>query len=209
MRLIPFLLLPALAFAQGSIPIAPDLHFDEKGRLVGKNFIHDIAPLNADSTLNAVVEVPAGTSDKWETNHKGTAIAFEQKNGHPHVIKFLAYPGNYGFIPRTKSEEGGPIDVIVIGQLVPRGSVITVKLLGDLRMLDGDVMDDKLIAVMDNCPLYKINSIAEMRAKHPGAIEILETWFGSYKGPGRTKVTATLEREETWKILAKALQDFQ
>jgi inorganic pyrophosphatase len=60
----------------------------------------------------------------------------------------MRYPGNYGFIPHTLSEDGDPCDVLVANQrgIVP-GAVIAVRPVGVLKMQDEAGGDEKIIAV--------------------------------------------------------------
>jgi inorganic pyrophosphatase len=60
----------------------------------------------------------------------------------------MRYPGNYGFIPHTLSDDGDPIDVVIANQrgLLP-GSVIAVRPVGVLRMQDDAGGDEKILAV--------------------------------------------------------------
>ena len=48
-----------------------------------------------------MVEIPAGSNDKWEVDKTSGALYWEQEDGKPRVVQYLAYPGNYGMIPRT------------------------------------------------------------------------------------------------------------
>jgi inorganic pyrophosphatase len=88
---------------------------------------------------------------------------------------------------RASKEAGGdgdPLDVLLLGPAVPRGTVAAARLLGVLKLLDGGEQDDKLIAVTDAAPLEGVQSIAELDARYPGVTRILELWMTSYKGPG-------------------------
>ena len=59
-------------------------------------------------------------------------MIWEFKDGKPRIVKYLGYPGNYGMVPKTLLPEnlggdGDPLDVIVLGPQVERGSVIKCK----------------------------------------------------------------------------------
>ena len=84
----------------------------------------------------------------------GQPIKYEldKKSGTLVVDRFLytpmAYPGNYGFIPHTLSDDGDPIDVLICNTrpLVP-GCLINVRPIGVLIMEDNAGGDEKVIAV--------------------------------------------------------------
>ncbi len=106
----------------------------------------DALSAGADSPdeINVVVEVPIGGDPiKYE---------FDKASGALVVDRFLhtsmRYPGNYGFIPKTLSEDGDPCDVLVANSraLVP-GAVIAVRPIGVLLMQDEAGPDEKIIAV--------------------------------------------------------------
>jgi inorganic pyrophosphatase len=99
---------------------------------------------NPPEDVNVLIEVPVG----------GQPIKYEmdKEAGTLFVDRFLytpmTYPGNYGFVPHTLSEDGDPIDVLVCNtrQLIP-GCVINVRPIGVLVMEDNKGKDEKIIAV--------------------------------------------------------------
>jgi len=99
---------------------------------------------NPPEDVNVLIEVPVG----------GQPIKYEmdKQAGTLFVDRFLytpmTYPGNYGFVPHTLSEDGDPIDVLVCNtrQLIP-GCVINVRPIGVLVMEDNKGRDEKIIAV--------------------------------------------------------------
>lgn len=159
---------------------------DGEHRLVSNiHLVNGVKYKGAD--YQALIEVPAGTTAKWEVNHETGHLEWEFKNGKPRNVSFIGYPGNYGFIPQSildKADggDGDPLDVIVLGPSVARGSVQKIRILGAIKLLDKGERDDKIIAVPLNGPFEKIDSMAEMMIKYPGVIEIVRTWFEGYKG---------------------------
>jgi inorganic pyrophosphatase len=99
---------------------------------------------NPSEDLNTIIEVSLG----------GEPIKYEmdKRTGMLVVDRFLytpmRYPGNYGFVPHTLSDDGDPIDVLVANTrpIVP-GAVINVRPVGVLRMTDESGGDEKIIAV--------------------------------------------------------------
>jgi inorganic pyrophosphatase len=194
--------------------IAPDLERVDEYTIVGPgNFLTGYSPTNPDGTVNVVVEIPTGTIAKWEVSKPDGRLEWEIEDGKPRVVRYLGYPGNYGMIPQSLLPEemggdGDPLDAIVLGPAVPRGSVVQVKLIGVLKLLDGGEQDDKLIGVMVDTPLYEVDSIGELEAQFPGIAAIVETWFSNYKGPGKIESLGYAEREEAQQILQTAVNAF-
>jgi inorganic pyrophosphatase len=171
------------------------------------------SPLDSVGNITIVVEIPAGTNDKWELNKTTGRLEWEQRDERPRVVVFLPYPGNYGFIPRTllSREAGGdgdPLDVILLGPALPRGTVVSARLLGVLHMKDGGEHDDKLIATGLDGPFARITTLAEFRASYPDALDIVARWFGAYKGPGVMQVGDFADQREARRILDGAIAAF-
>ncbi|MCZ8261681.1 MAG: inorganic diphosphatase [Beijerinckiaceae bacterium] len=102
---------------------------------IGKNPPHDV---------NVVVEVPIGGEPiKYEMDKEAGTLVVDRFLYTP-----MRYPGNYGFVPHTLSEDGDPIDVLIANTrpIIP-GAVINVKPIGVLRMEDDGGGDEKIIAV--------------------------------------------------------------
>lgn len=169
---------------------APGLEQVDEFTLIAPEDILTLPATNEDGSIRAIIEIPTGTSAKWEsTKDEPNQIFWEFRNDAPRVVNYLGYPGNYGAIPSTLLPEemggdGDALDVLVLGQAVPRGEVLDVRLIGVLKMLDGGEQDDKLIAVMtENSPFAHIESIEQLDAEFPGVTEIVDLWFTNYKGP--------------------------
>jgi len=99
---------------------------------------------NPPRDVNVVIEIPAGGAPvKYEIDKASGALFVDR---FLHTAMF--YPGNYGFIPGTLSEDGDPCDVLVITQVpVVSASVIRCRPVGALIMKDQAGPDEKIIAV--------------------------------------------------------------
>ena len=106
---------------------------------------------NIPEVLNAVIEIPAAAEPvKYEVDKDSGAVMVDRFVNVP-----MYYPCNYGFIPHTLSEDGDPLDVLVVTPVpLLTGSVISCRPVGALEMSDEAGRDLKLIAV----PAYKMNS---------------------------------------------------
>ena len=194
--------------------VAPGLTvIDDYTIAADKSFLDYAEPVNADGTINVVVEIPAGTVAKWEVTKPGGKLAWEFKDGKPREVRYLGYPGNYGMLPRTllSKESGGdgdPLDAIVLGAAIARGAVVRAKVIGLLKLLDGGEQDDKVLAVLDGSPLAEVNTPEEMDRAYPGVLDIVRTWFESYKGPGQLTSDGFAGPEETMRLIYVARAGF-
>jgi inorganic pyrophosphatase len=100
--------------------------------------------LNPPEDVNVIVEVPIGGEPiKYEMDKAAGTLVVDRFLHTP-----MRYPGNYGFVPHTLSEDGDPIDVLVANTrpIVP-GAVINVRPIGVLKMKDNAGGDEKILAV--------------------------------------------------------------
>ena len=99
---------------------------------------------NPPEDVNVIIEVEIGGEPiKYEMDKEAGTLFVDRFLHTP-----MRYPGNYGFVPHTLSEDGDPIDVLVANTrpVVP-GAVINVRPVGVLRMVDNAGGDEKIIAV--------------------------------------------------------------
>ena len=203
MRLTPTLITSILLFVLCSCNTSKD-----------KNYTRDYPPKSEDGSINVVVEIPAGTNEKWELDKQSGQIKQDTLDGKPRVIDYLPYPANYGFIPWTllTKESGGdgdPLDVIVIGPAIERGSVVECNLIGVLYLLDSGEQDYKLIAVSPESLLFDVDDIEDLYKEYPGVTDILKTWFTSYKGRGIAISKGFGNKKEALGILDKAIESYK
>jgi inorganic pyrophosphatase len=173
----------------GGTPVADGLSADGPHRYSSKrNLLTNWLPRNQDGTVNVVIEIPAGTSEKWEVDDDGSALVRDFDGEKPRVIDYLPYPGNYGLIPRTLLDEdsggdGGAVDVLVIGPAVPRGTLVRARPIGIIRVVDQLEQDDKILAVdVRGETLRDVYDLETLDARYPGAISILTTWWAHAHG---------------------------
>lgn len=136
--------------------------------------------------INVVIEIPqGGLPVKYEMD-KASGALFVDRFLHTAMY----YPGNYGFVPHTLSDDGDPCDVMVINPtpVVP-GCVIRARPIGALMMEDEAGKDEKILAV----PVDKLNpfysDIASYRQLPAILIEQIEHFFSRYKDLEKGKVT--------------------
>ena len=158
---------------------------------------------NSDDQYNFFVEIPAGTKQKWEVNKDGI-LEWEEKNGEKRIVKFLSYPGNYGFIPQTLGGDNDPVDVIDLEESVNRGEIVSRKIIGGMYFEDGKDIDIKLIAIDEKGIFSDYDSIDQLIFEKPDVLEILRSWFVSYKKPGKMVFYRYINKQESQKIIEDA-----
>ena len=160
---------------------------------------------NPPADLNAVVEIPlGGVPVKYELDKTSGALFVDR---FLHTAMF--YPGNYGFIPHTLSDDGDPCDALVISQVpVVSGAVIRCRPIGALVMEDEAGGDEKIIAVPVDAlhPFYSsIRSYREL----PGILcDQISHFFQHYKDlePGKWVSTARwLDVADTEQLVMAAI----
>ncbi len=133
---------------------------------------------NLPDDFNVIIEIPAhGEPIKYEV---------DKETGAMFVDRFMStsmhYPCNYGYIPHTLSEDGDPVDVLVITPIpLITGVVVRCRPVGMLKMTDEAGIDAKLIAVpIDKlCGLYKAVKRPEDLA--PLTLKQISHFFEHYK----------------------------
>jgi inorganic pyrophosphatase len=168
---------------------------------------------NEDETVNALIEIPAGTNEKWELNKSTHEIELEYRDGKPRIINYLGYPGNYGMIPKTilskdKGGDGDPLDILIIGPPIARGDLVKTKIIGVLYLNDSGEQDDKLIGVSEASPLFGFDDLKELDKTHDGILEIIELWFTNYKGSGIIKSNGYGTKQKAIEILKDAMKQY-
>lgn len=104
---------------------------------------------NAPEEINVIIEIPKGSSIKYELDTTNRLIFVDRI-----LLSAMYYPCNYGFIPKTKEEDGDPVDVLVLGNdpIIPM-AVIRARPVGVLLTEDEKGHDSKIVAA----PLTKID----------------------------------------------------
>lgn len=174
------------------------------------NFFRDFAAVNADGSINTVIEIPQGDNAKFEVSEETGVMSWELKSGVPRLIKYLGYPCNYGMMPRTIGGDGDSLDTLTLGRMELRGTVAQAKVIGVMHLIDGDDIDDKIIAVLPDSPMYGVNNMVELEQQFPGVKTILKTWFENYKGPGSGLVVDSFgDADDAWAVIAAGSAQYQ
>src|SRR5262245_49723448 len=202
------------SFTRSVVPLAEGLSYADNLTLRSpKNFLLDYPARAEGGLVNAVVEIPTGACEKWEVKSDGV-MHWDMKDGKPRHVKYLGYPCNYGMVPRTLlgkelGGDGDPLDMLVLGPALPRGTVTAVRVIGLIHLIDAGDKDDKLIAVPKDSPFAKATSVTQLDEQFPGITAILETWFENYMGKGALQCSGFADAAEAEALLAAASKSFE
>ena len=179
------------------------------------NYFKDIPIKNSNGFYQSVIEIESGENDKWEVIKKSGKIKVEKIDQEiPRKINYLSYPFNYGIIPQTiltveDCGDGDPLDVVVLGEKIKRGSVIEINILGSINFIDSGDNDLKIIAIKKNNSIFKnIQDFDDLNNNYAGVIEIIKLWFLNYKGKNKVYYDQILNKDETEIIIKKSHKRF-
>lgn len=164
---------------------------------------------NPPEDVNVIIEVSMG----------GEPVKYElcKDSGALMVDRFLQtamfYPGNYGFIPHTLSEDGDPCDVLVLSEVpVIPGAVIPARPIGALVMEDEAGQDEKILAV----PTAKIyphySTVTSYTELPPRMCDRIVHFFEHYKDleAGKwVKLRGWAGAEEAGRLISEAIARYQ
>ncbi|WP_011582543.1 MULTISPECIES: inorganic diphosphatase [Chelativorans] len=161
---------------------------------------------NPPEDVNVIIEVPVG----------GQPIKYEmdKEAGTLFVDRFLytpmTYPGNYGFVPHTLSDDGDPIDVLVCNtrQLIP-GCVINVRPIGVLVMEDNSGQDEKVIAVPSPHLTRRYEDVHSHTDLPEITLQQIQHFFEHYKDlePGKwVKIGDWMDAAAARRLISEAIE---
>jgi inorganic pyrophosphatase len=142
---------------------------------IGRNPPHDV---------NVVIEVPIGGEPiKYEMDKESGALVVDR-----FLYTAMRYPGNYGFIPHTLSEDGDPCDVIVANtRAIAPGAIMSARIVGVLMMEDEAGGDEKLVGVPSAWLTKRYDNVHNYTDLPAITLQQIEHFFANYKAlePGK------------------------
>ena len=161
---------------------------------------------NAPREVNVVIEVPIGGEPiKYEMDKASGALKVDR-----FLYTSMRYPGNYGFIPHTLSEDGDPCDVIVANTraIIP-GAIMSCKIVGVLFMEDEAGGDEKLLAVPAAKLTQRYAGVANFTDLPEITLKQIEHFFAHYKDlePNKwVKIVRWGDAEEARRIVVEGVE---
>lgn len=160
--------------------------------------------------INVVVDIPKGSSNKYEYSEEGGYFALDRV-----LFQQTFYNFDYGFIPQTHAGDGDAVDVVLLTTYPTfPGCVVKARVIGSLVTSDQDGQDDKVIAV----PVSKIDprfdEIKSVSDLSSHLQKELKTFFKEYKKLEVEKydkivIGEFLSKDETIKNIQEAKKNYK
>jgi inorganic pyrophosphatase len=155
--------------------------------------------------VNVIIEVPVGGEPiKYEMDKDAGTLVVDR-----FLYTAMRYPGNYGFIPHTLSNDGDPCDVLIANTraIVP-GAVMSVRPVGVLLMEDEAGGDEKIIAVPSSKLTRRYAGIKTTGDLPEITLQQIQHFFEHYKDlePGKwVKVLRWGSPEDAYKLIEEGI----
>lgn len=135
-----------------------------------------------DITLDAVVEIPKGSRNKYEYDYEKKMIRYDRM-----LFSSVHYPSDYGFFPETLARDGDALDALVlVTEPTFPGCLIEVRPIGLFKMYDEKGPDEKILCVPVKDPIW--NHIFDLDQVAPHLKLEIEHFFKVYKDLEKKKV---------------------
>jgi inorganic pyrophosphatase len=161
---------------------------------------------NPPDEVNVIIEVPVGGEPiKYEMDKAAGTLVVDR-----FLYTAMRYPGNYGFIPHTLSEDGDPCDVLIASTraIVP-GAIMSVRPVGVLMMEDEAGMDEKIVAVPSRKLTKRYDKVESYTDLPDITIKQIEHFFEHYKDlePGKwVKVVGWRDAAEARRLILEGIE---
>jgi inorganic pyrophosphatase len=149
--------------------------------------------------VNAVVEIPKGTSAKYEYHPDG--YFFYDRS----LSSSMVYPASYGFVPQTLGDDGDALDILVYNSTpIERGTVVECKVIGVLDMDDESKKDYKILGV----PTSHVRRYSSLNNIDDLFLDITKNFFMHYKDLNKKRVNVFdwHEKDVAFNILKKGYE---
>lgn len=170
--------------------------------------------------VTAYVEITANEVIKYEICKKTGYLKVDRPQ------RFSSVPGTlYGFIPQTYSAEktaalsklasegdGDPLDICILSELPIEKSdiIMDVRIIGGIRLIDSNQVDDKLIAVLNGDPYF--HDVQDIGDINPVVLDRMKHYFLSYKTlpnePAKTKIENIYGAREAYQVIQAGQSDY-
>ena len=158
-----------------------------------------------ENVVNALIEIPLGSKNKYELDEKTGRIVLDRV-----LYAAMIYPAEYGIIENTLAPDGDPLDILVVcSEPTFPGCMVPARVLGYLEMTDNGKTDYKLISVVDCDPRY--DDIHELSDLPSFVLKEIANFFANYKVLQNVPVEVGdyHGKEEAVRIIAQCRDNFK
>lgn len=155
--------------------------------------------------INGIIEIPQNTRAKYELDKASGLLRLDRV-----LYSSIYYPANYGFIPRTYCDDKDPLDILILSQIIIQPMcIVSAKVIGAMRMMDGGEMDDKIIAVAEND--MSVDHIEDVDQLPAHFFKELRNFFEDYKKlENKTVIVEEFQNKEVaLEIVRQSIEDYQ
>ncbi len=169
------------------------------------NIWHDITPSRiSPEDFIGVIEIPKGYKQKYELDKETGLLILDRI-----LYTSTHYPANYGLIPRTLSDDGDPLDVLVLcSESLEPLSMVRCYPIGVITMLDNGASDEKIIAIPYSDPTYNYYKDISELPKH--IFDEMRHFFSVYKQleNKQTAVDEVADRKRALEIIKACINNY-
>ncbi|MBL8574870.1 MAG: inorganic diphosphatase [Hyphomicrobiaceae bacterium] len=164
---------------------------------------------NPPDDINVIIEVPIGGEPiKYEMDKEAGTLVVDR-----FLYTSMRYPGNYGFIPHTLSDDGDPVDVIVVNtrEIFP-GAIINCRPIGVLFMEDEAGHDEKLLAVPSHKLTKRYDKVKSYKDLPEITLQQIQHFFEHYKDlePGKwVKVKLWGDDDDARRLIVEGMERYK
>lgn len=169
---------------------------------------HAEQPKGAPEEVRVAIEIPAGSFTKYEIGEEDGLLYVDRFISMP-----MAYPANYGSMPRTLAGDGDPLDALVVTRApLHPGAIIQFRPVAVLRMVDKGEADEKIIGV----PVDKVDAsysqVRDIKDLPKMEIDRIEAFFRVYKdlpaGSSQVRLNGWGDAAEAKRLIVEALKRY-
>ena len=161
---------------------------------------------NAPEDINVIIEVPVGGEPiKYEMDKESGALFVDR-----YLYTSMRYPGNYGFVPNTLSDDGDPVDVIIAStRAITPGAVMNCRPIGVLKMSDEAGGDEKILAVPTSKLTRRYENVKNYTDLPAITLDQIKHFFEHYKDlePGKwVKIGDWMDADTAKQMIVEAIE---
>ena len=149
----------------------------------------------------AVIEIAKNSRQKYEIDKDTGMLVIDR------ILKTsMRYPANYGFIPKTLSEDGDPLDVLLVcSEEIQPMTLAQCTPVGLIEMIDNGERDEKIIAVLKKDPYFNfVKDVMDLSETRILEIQHFLTVYKDLEKDNKVEINPIKGREDAIKIIAEA-----